>query len=80
MKGLDEKNIREWVFQDSWRGFAIRLNSDAPVSLITAAVETVSESESGLERTYQELGVLLQRKIVLKPRETQEHNFRLNVT
>jgi alpha-amylase len=79
-KGLNEKNISEWTFHDSWRGLWIRLNLSQPSDLLTSAVETVSESESGLERTYQELGVLLQKPISLAPGKAFEQRFELAVS
>lgn len=80
VKGLDQKQVREWVFNDSWRGLAIRVETHPPVDLLAAPVETVSESELGLERTYQELGLLLQRDFELKPNETGEHKLTLTVS
>ena len=80
MKGLYEKSIKEWIFSDSWRGIGIKLQSKEAMDLIAAPVETISESESGLERTYQELGVLLQRNLILKPKETQEEMLELRVS
>jgi alpha-amylase len=79
MKGLYEKNVREWVLNDSWRGLAIKLAVSKESALVAAPVETVSESESGLERTYQELAVLLQRPFTLQPKETQEYVIELGV-
>ncbi len=79
MKGLHQRNIKEWIFNDSWRGIWIEIRSKEAIDLITAPVETVSESESGLERTYQELGVLLQKKIILLPKETKEELLELSV-
>jgi alpha-amylase len=78
-RGVNEKGIREWVFHDAWRGIQIRLTTEDEIQLIAAPVETVSESELGLERTYQELGVLAQRKFELKPGETKGHRVRLTV-
>ncbi len=79
-KGLYEKNIKEWIFNDSWRGLRIKLNSKDPLTLIASPVETVSESESGLEKTYQELGVLIQRPFYLAAGEIKEHVLELGVT
>ncbi|OGW81925.1 MAG: hypothetical protein A3C47_03550 [Omnitrophica bacterium RIFCSPHIGHO2_02_FULL_51_18] len=79
-KSVSEKSVREWIFHDSWRGIQIRLEMQAEVWLLAAPVETVSESEMGLERTYQELGVLLQRKVKLKPGEAKEHRVTLTVS
>ncbi|MGH7198084.1 MAG: alpha-amylase/4-alpha-glucanotransferase domain-containing protein [Candidatus Omnitrophota bacterium] len=80
MKGLREKNVREWVLNDSWRGVAIKLQTSKEAVLLAAPVETVSESESGLEKTYQELAVLLQRPFTLEPKETQEVVIELGVS
>ena len=55
------------------------MHSKEAMNLIAAPVETVSESESGLEKTYQELGVLLQRSLKLNPQETQEETFELKI-
>ncbi len=79
MKGLDQKGIREWIFNDSWRDIRIELHSKEPMDLIAVPVDTVSESESGLEKTYQELGVLLQKNIVLDPKQTLEQVLELSV-
>ncbi len=80
MKGLREKNVKEWVLNDSWRGLAIKLAVSKESVLLATPVETVSESESGLEKTYQELAVLLQRPYTLKPKETQEVVIELSVS
>ena len=80
MKGLHEKSIKQWIFNDSWRGIRVGLYSKEAIDLITASVETISESESGLERTYQELGVLLQKNIFLKPKETKEEMLELKIS
>ena len=76
-KGLSEKEVSGWTFEDSWRGLGIRLGLSTPMSLLTAAVETVSGSESGLERTYQGLGALFQCPLDLAPSE--ESRFRLTL-
>lgn len=77
--GLHEKKVKEWIFNDSWRGIWIELRLNGEMDLITAPVETISESESGLERTYQELGVLFQKRFSLKPKETMEEVLELKV-
>lgn len=78
--GLNEKAVSEWSFHDSWWGFRIHLVSSSPVDLLASPVETVSESESGLERTYQELGILLQKPLSLRPGQTLEHHIELSVS
>lgn len=78
-KGLAREAVRRWVFNDSWRKIAIELTSSYEFSLLATPVDTVSESESGLERTYQQLGVLLQRRFSLAPDETAEHLIEMDV-
>ncbi|MBI4353446.1 MAG: DUF1926 domain-containing protein [Candidatus Omnitrophica bacterium] len=77
--GLAQNGVKQWVFHDTWRGLRIRLRSKEAVDLLAVPVETVSESESGLERTYQELGVLLQRSFSLKPGQVKSNTFELEV-
>jgi alpha-amylase len=80
VKGVAERNIKEWIFNDSWRGIVIKLGSDQAATFLAAPVETVSESESGLEKTYQELGVLLQKDFYLKPGDAGRQVFILSVS
>ncbi len=78
-KGICERQVRERVFHDAWRGLKIRLAIDAEAQLLSAGVETVSGSEGGLERTYQGLAVLLQRPLALAPGETKRLTFGLEI-
>jgi alpha-amylase len=78
-KGLAKEAVRRWTFNDSWRKIAIELSSPYECSLLATPVETVSESESGLERTYQQLGILLQRRFSLAPGESAEHLIEMDV-
>ena len=77
--GVAADRVKEWILNDAWRGIKIRFVSREEVQFLAAPVETISESESGLERTYQGLGVLLQRHFFLKPKETKEHLLELSV-
>lgn len=77
MNGLDEANVKEWIFNDAWRGIRIELRIKNGAHLLAFPVETVSESELGLEKTYQELAVLLQSDFYLRPGETKEHPLEL---
>lgn len=79
MKGISEPSVKEWVFKDSWRGITVRLTARDEVTLLAVPIETVSESELGLERTYQELAVLMQRNFDLKPGRSMEHKISLTV-
>lgn len=78
-KGISEKNVKEWVFNDQWRGIKIRIRAtdDESWQLLTAPIETVSESEAGLEKTFQQLGALFQRRVSLKPKESKEYRLEI---
>ncbi len=78
-KAIEAKNISQWTFEDAWRGLEIRLETDRASTLLGTPVETISESESGLEKTYQQLAVLVQTDWVLGSGESKEQTIRLNV-
>jgi len=79
MKGISKSNVREWIFNDTWRGLKIRLSSSSEMHFLATPIETVSESESGLEKTYQELAVLLEKQFWIKPKAAGEITFELEV-
>ena len=74
---LEAKNVNEWIFEDAWRGLQIRLHTDRPATLLATPVETVSESEYGLEKTHQQLAVLFQTEWTLGSGETREQTMLL---
>ena len=78
-QGLFARGVKEWVLNDSWQGLKIKLSSKTRTTFLAVPVETVSESEYGLEKTYQELSVLLQREFHLKPGGIAEHVLGLEV-
>ncbi len=78
-RGLTEKNVTKRTFRDAWRGIKIELRTSAESTLLAAPVETVSESECGLERTYQGLAVLVQRPFRLAAGEAAEFSAELAV-
>lgn len=78
-QGIERAAVGEWVLRDSWRNVRIRLASSSPADLVACGVETVSGSESGLERTYQQLGVLLQRPVELAAGAQTRFTLRLTV-
>ena len=55
---------------DEWSGFAVSLELDKPALLWRFPIETVSQSESGMERTYQSSVVMPSWKLRLKPNES----------
>ena len=78
--GIVERGVTSKTFEDGWRGIRVSLATDRPSTLLGAAVETVSESECGLEKTYQGLAVLCQAPLRLGPGEACEQAFSLKVT
>ncbi|MBI2094826.1 MAG: DUF1926 domain-containing protein [Candidatus Omnitrophica bacterium] len=77
--GNEARGVREWALRDPWRGVSLRWSSPQGADFFSTPVETVSESEYGLERTYQGLSVLSQRRLGLLPGQTCEHQLRLEV-
>lgn len=67
MAGIRRDAVRICAFHDAWRGLLLRLSTDEATDFLAVPVETVSESEGGLETTYQGLGVLMQRTLYLAP-------------
>ena len=78
-QGFSEKETKEKIFYDNWRGIEIRIAADSPVNFLAHPVETVSGSESGLERTYQQLGILIQKNIHIQPNESKRVTVELEV-
>jgi alpha-amylase len=78
-KTLEVKNVNQRTFEDVWQGLEIHLETDRASTLLAAPVETISESESGLEKTYQQLAVLFQKDWKLKRGESKEQTICLEV-
>ena len=76
-EAIEVAAVKRWVFKDNWRGIEVRLDSQAPCRLIATPVETVSGSESGLERTYQQLAVLFQKALTVPAGEFETMTFGL---
>lgn len=64
------KDMKNIVINDQWYGVKVDLEFSKPVSMWYFPLETVSDSESGLERTYQHLSLLFHWKFELAPSET----------
>jgi alpha-amylase len=78
-QNLPDKNLNScgesenvsWVkLVDEWDGFEVLLAMDKPARLWRFPVETVSQSELGLEKNYQSSALFPSWKIKLRPRET----------
>ncbi len=79
MKSVADKDVKEWILHDTWRDIFITLSLKDKMDFLAVPIETISESESGLERTFQEIGVLLQREFHWKPGETREVSIELSL-
>lgn len=79
-EGLSLDGVLGQSFRCAWTGIDLTLATDHPSGLLACPIETVSESESGMEGTFQQLSVLLQRPIELKPGRSLEQRFTLEVS
>ncbi len=68
-----------WIFEDAWRGIEVRLFADRTFEPLSVPIETVSGSESGLERNYQGTSVLLQRPVRLAPKQSAVFSIVLEI-
>ncbi len=64
------RDFRNININDQWYGVKIDFEFSRPTSMWYFPVETISESESGLERTYQELSLLFHWNFKLAPKDT----------
>jgi alpha-amylase len=60
------ENVQQIKLVDGWKGFRVLLALDRPSSFWRFPIETVSQSESGFERTYQSSALLPNWKISLE--------------
>jgi alpha-amylase len=60
------ENVQQIKLVDGWKGFSVLLALDRPSSFWRFPIETVSQSESGFERTYQSSALLPNWKISLE--------------
>ncbi len=68
----DLKNIN---INDQWYGARIDFEFSKPTSFWYFPIETISESEAGLERTYQELSLLFHWNLKLAPKDKWHIKF-----
>lgn len=78
-RGVFEEAVSERWLRDSWRGVEIGLRSEPASSMTACPIETVSESEGGIEGTFQQIALLFQRKLSIAPGASQEHVFELEI-
>ncbi|MEW5785256.1 MAG: alpha-amylase/4-alpha-glucanotransferase domain-containing protein [Bacillota bacterium] len=66
-----EKEVDEFTLVDRWRNLALSFAFDRPALLWRMPVETISLSEGGLERTYQQSLLLPRWDLTIGPGERQ---------
>jgi len=67
-----EQEVETLEMYDDWRGVVIALNFNYPVLLWRFPVETVSRSEEGMERVYQQSVIVPQWQLGIPPGESRE--------
>ncbi|OGW91912.1 MAG: hypothetical protein A3D28_00045 [Omnitrophica bacterium RIFCSPHIGHO2_02_FULL_63_14] len=65
---------------DEWRGLSLILSTDRTSVLTAAPIESVSESDTGLGRVYQQTALLLQVPVELEPGRTRPYRVALAVS
>ena len=74
-----EEEVGELALVDRWRGLELNFSFGQPALLWRLPVETVSLSEGGLERAYQQSLLLPRWDFSLAPGESKEINFTLQL-
>lgn len=70
-------NLSRFELIDEWSGLGIDMILPSGSDLWRFPIETVSQSEEGLERTYQGTTFLIHWRIALKPGDTQEKTIKI---
>ncbi|MGI5823864.1 MAG: alpha-amylase/4-alpha-glucanotransferase domain-containing protein, partial [Dethiobacteria bacterium] len=77
-KGVEEE-VEELCITDEWRKLHVALRFSRPVRLWRFPVETVSQSEDGLERVYQQSVLVPNLDLTLGPQESAELDIKLAI-
>ncbi len=77
-KGVEEE-VEELCITDEWRKLHVALLFSRPVRLWRFPVETVSQSEDGLERVYQQSVLVPNLDLTLGPQESAELDIKLAI-
>ncbi len=72
-------DINEFVLNDKWNQAKIKFSLKQKANLWSFPVETISESETGIEKSYQELCLLFWWNIKLAPKSKWQQNLRISV-
>ncbi|VAX17661.1 Alpha-amylase [hydrothermal vent metagenome] len=75
----EDKNVTSIGMRDDWFGFEVMLSSADVFDVWRFPVDTVSQSESGFERTYQGSCIVLLLPVKLNPSEAQTFSIDLAV-
>lgn len=67
--------IRHINLVDEWKGFSVSFESKTPFDFIRYPIETVSQSEGGVERTYQGSCLFFIYKLVLDPKSAWKNKL-----
>jgi len=76
--GKKEKQ-KKLIISDAWNSFVIRFDLEKEANIVHYPVETVSDSETGVERTYQELCCVLMWPVSIKPGKMWSTSFKITV-
>ena len=72
-------DINKLEIEDEWFKIFVKFALSKNADLWFYPVETISESESGLERIYQELCLMFHWKLMLKPKQTWAVDYSLEI-
>ena len=77
-KGVEEEVAELFIF-DEWRKLILSLRFSPPARIWRFPVETISQSEAGLERVYQQSVILPNWDLVLSPQENSSLSIELAI-
>lgn len=72
-----DTDVKKWSLTDEYFGFSVELKSSRPVTLLRYPVETVSQSENGLESNYQGTAFTGLVGVAIEPGKSFSHKFTL---
>ena len=74
------QSVASFGLRDDWHKFGLLLTFDSAMDVWRFPVETISQSEDGIERNYQGSCLLAHRKLELAPGKTFEQSIRLKIS
>jgi hypothetical protein len=66
------RNIKDFRIKDEWSGSETILGFSRPVDIWTVPVYTINESEAGIDRQYQSLGIMITLPVKMLPGEKKD--------